>query len=104
MSFEVYTPRRGRGNGITRASKTASVRLSKASLVLNKWAREQLETESVELAFDAETNTIRVGPNGNLPLRKTKVFAKGFFKAFDINASGTFPVEFIDGALFAKIS
>lgn len=104
MSFEVYTPRRGGGKSVARAKKVPVVRLSKTSLVLNKWAREALGSQSIELAYDAETNTIRIAPNGSIPLKKTKVFAKGFFNAFSIKMSGSFPVEVRDGFLFAKIS
>jgi len=105
LAFEIYVPRRGGGKGATKTKKTPLIRLSKSSLVLNKWAREQLGAQSIELAYDADTKTIRVSPNGSIPLRKTKVFAKGFFKAFDINVNGVFSVEIEeDGALYAKIS
>ena len=104
MAFEVYTPRRGGGKTATRAKKVPVIRLSKTSLVLNKWAREALGSNTIELAYDADTKTIRIAPNGSIPLKKTKVFAKGFFNAFGIKMNGSFPVEVKDGFLFAKIS
>lgn len=102
MAFEVFQPRRSGRKGTSK--KGPLIRLSKNSLVLNKWAREILNSETIELAYDPETNTIRVSPNGNITLKKTKAFAKGFFKAFDIKASGSFPVEVNEGSLFAQIS
>lgn len=104
MAFEVYVPRRGGGRGTGRVRKAPLLRLSKTSLVLNKWAREALGSQSIELAYDADTKTIRVSPNGSIPLKKTKVFAKGFFNNFGIQANGSFPAEIIDGCLFAQIS
>jgi len=104
LAFEVYTPRRGGGKGVAKNKKVPALRLSKSSLVLNKWAREALGSQSIELAYDADTGMIRVGPNGNIPLRKSKVFAKGFFNAFGIKSNGSFPVEVKEGYLFAKIS
>ncbi|HUW66329.1 MAG TPA: hypothetical protein VMW83_16835 [Spirochaetia bacterium] len=104
MAFEVYVPRRGGGRGAGRVKKTPALRLSKSSLVLNKLAREALGAQSIELAYDADTKTIRVSPNGSIPMKKTKVFAKGFFKSFGINSNGSFPAELKDGCLFAQIS
>jgi len=103
MAFEVYVPRRGGGRG-PGVKKTPALRLSKSSLVLNKMAREALDAQSIELAYDADTKTIRVSPNGSIPVKKTKVFAKGFFKNFGIQANGSFPAELKDGYLFAQIS
>ena len=89
MAFEVYHPRRRETN----APKPV-VRLSKLSLVLNKVAREKLNNpEHLELAFDSETGSIRIKPadkDGGLAVRKTKVFAKGFFESFKIKASGNY--------------
>lgn len=105
MGFEVYVPRRrgGKTAGTSR-KKLPAIRLSKNSLVINKWAREFFRAANIELAFDPETRTIRIGPGGTMTLKNSKVFAKGFFKAFGITATGWFPVELADGHLFAKIS
>ena len=102
MAFEVYTPRRkGKRQGKVRKP---AIRLSKSSLVLNKQARGIVGADTVELAFDPETNMIRVAPDGSMQIKKTKVFAKGFCKHFGITATGKFDVEVVDGALVAKIS
>jgi len=105
MAFEIYHPR-------TRAkekSKPIIVRLSKTSLVLNKTAREQLNTpEYIELAFDKDTNTIRIMPTtmaGGSALKKTKVLVPGFFKEFDISAPGAYFAEYNqdENALYVKL-
>ncbi len=58
----------------------------------------------MELAFDPETSTVRVTPGGNVQVRKTKIFAKGFYKRFGITITGKFGTETVDGALVARIS
>ncbi|HUW66094.1 MAG TPA: hypothetical protein VMW83_15635 [Spirochaetia bacterium] len=106
MAFESYVPRRGggRSSGVSRNKKLPAIRLSKNSLVINKWAREFFRAANIELAFDPETNTIRIGPGGTITLKKSKVYAKGFYKAFGITSVGLFPVEVENGHLFAKLS
>lgn len=103
MAFESYVPRRGRSSETLKNKKIPAIRLSKNSLVINKWAREFFRAANIELAFDPETNTIRIGPGGTITLKKSKVYAKGFFKAFGITSQGLFPVELQEGHLFAKI-
>ena len=106
MAFETYVPRRGSGRpvGASRKKKLPAIRLSKNSLVINKWAREFFRAANIELAFDPETTTIRIGPGGTIRLKNSRVHAKGFFKAFGITSVGWFPVELADGHLFAKLS
>ena len=93
MPFEIYHPRAKQ-----RKYKPIIVRLSKLSIVLNKVAREQLNTpEFVELAFNKDTNTIRIKSStiaGGNALKKTKVLAPGFFKQFEISATGTYFAEY----------
>jgi hypothetical protein len=86
MAFEVYKPRG------ERAEKLPLVSLSKNSIVMNNKAREKLnQPENVELAFDKSRNIIRIKPsNDGLNVKKTKVFAKGFFNYFNINKKGRF--------------
>ncbi|HUW63855.1 MAG TPA: hypothetical protein VMW83_04015 [Spirochaetia bacterium] len=103
MSFQVYTPRGKRKS--TEVEKRPSIRLSKTSIVLNKWAREALgPTEAVELAYDAESKVIRISISGHIPLKKTKIFAKGFFSRFGITFKGKIPAEVKDGLIFAQLS
>jgi hypothetical protein len=94
MAFEVYTPRQrnqDRKPGLV-------VSLSKNSIVLNKPTRELLQQpEFVELAYDADAGTIRIRPadkGQGISLKKTKVFAKGFFDNFKIVTCGKFVPEY----------
>ncbi len=93
MPFEVYRPR-----ALKKDAPKPAVRLSKSSLVLNKVAREQLNTpEYVELAYDKNTKMIRIRPsdkNAGIALKKTKVFAKGFFNNFKIQSVGTYDARY----------
>ncbi|MDA8336074.1 MAG: hypothetical protein M0Z41_14005 [Peptococcaceae bacterium] len=106
MAFETYVPRRrnGRPAGASRNKKLPAIRLSKNSLVINKWAREFFRAANIELAFDPETSTIRIGPGGTVRIKNSKVYARGFFKAFGITSAGWFQVELVDGHLLAKLS
>lgn len=89
MAFEVYKPRG------ERAGKLALVTLSKNSIVLNKIAREKLNADSLEMAYDRDANMIRIGASKDgQVMKKTKVFAKGFFNHFDINKKGKFTAEY----------
>jgi hypothetical protein len=105
MAFEVYRPR-------TRAKEEPRpvVRLSKHSLVLNKVAREKLNApEYVELAFDADTSSMRIKPagkDGGVPVKKTKVAAKGFYEGFKISNIGNYIADYNaeENALYVKIA
>jgi hypothetical protein len=90
MAFEVY---KARGE---KAEKPLIVSLSKNSIVLNKIARERLgKPEFIELAYDPETSIIRIkASDDGTTVKKTKVFARGFFKHFDINAKGRFKAHY----------
>ena len=102
--FEVYVPRQ-RG---TSKAVTPKVRLSKMTIVLDKNARALLDNpEHVELAFDKDNKIIRIIPSDTgAVVKKTKVFAQGFYKAFEISASGKYDSIFDenDKALFVKLS
>ena len=86
MAFEVYKPRG------ERQEKAPVISLSKTSMVLNNVAREKLKADRLELAFDKDTNTVRVKgiEEGGIPMRKTKVFAKGFYNQFGIDTRGKY--------------
>ena len=89
MTFEVY---KHRG---TKTEKFPIVSFSKTSIVFNNVAREKLDTEAIELAFDTDTNTMRIKATDNgMNIKKTKVFGKGFFNQFGINKKGKFVAEF----------
>lgn len=89
MAFEIYKPR-GEKTG-----KLPLVSISKNSIVLNKTSREKLKADNVELAFDRETNTIRIraSKDGQI-VKKTKVFARGFFNHFGIDKKGRFTAQY----------
>jgi len=101
LAFQTYVPRR-RGESTSKRDFPA-IRLSKNSLIINKWAREVFRAANIELAFDPETKTIRLGPGGTIMVRNSRVNARDFFKAFGINATGWFPVELQGGHLYAKL-
>lgn len=91
-----------------KAEKPPLVIFSKNSIVLNKPAREKLgNTNQIELAYDKESNLIRIKAvsEGGQVLKKTKVFAKGFFNHFGIDKRGKFPARYDenDKALYAKL-
>ncbi len=101
MTFEVYKPRG------ERVPKLPLVTISKNSIVLNKHAREKLNTEKVELAYDQETNTIRVkATDDGQNIKKTKVFSRGFFNHFNIAAKGKFSAKYDEkeNALFVNLN
>jgi hypothetical protein len=105
MAFEVYYPRRRS----KKEGKAPIVSLSKNSIVLSKMAREKLNSpEYIELAFDKDSDTIRIGPSnmdeGNA-LKKTKVIAKGFFDHFDLDLKGKYNANYDseENALFVGL-
>lgn len=83
------------------------VKISKQSIVLNKKARNLLNAESVELAFDKGNKTIRIKKvsEGGIKIKKTKVYSKGFFEHFKIQEIGKYSTEYKEDekALFVKI-
>jgi hypothetical protein len=101
--FEVYVPR-------TRGVKKEvlpEIKISKQSIVLNKQARNLIQADSIELAYDRDNKTIRIrkAEEGGLNMKKTKVFARGFLEHFDIREKGKFKADYHEdeNALFAKV-
>lgn len=90
LAFEVYKPRG------EKTEKAPVVSFSKSSIVLNNVAREKLNSQNVELAYDDETKMVRIRAveNGGMQIKKTKVFGKGFFKHFGINPQGKCEASF----------
>lgn len=101
MAFEVYMPRG------ERMAKIPMVTISGTSLVLNKYSREKLGTDRVELAYDRDTKTIRIraAEDGMQSIKKTKIFSKGFLKYFNINKKNKYEAEFDENekSLYVKI-
>ncbi len=101
MAFEVYKPR---GERIT---KLPLVSFSKNSIVLSKVARHKLNTESVELAFDRDAKIIRIkASEEGQNVKKTKLFARGFFNNFDLNLKGKYKADYDENenALFVDLN
>jgi hypothetical protein len=102
LAFEVYKPRG------EKQEKQPLVSLSKTSIVLNNVAREKLSTDRIELAYDPETDIIRIKATENgsgMELRKTKVFGKGFFNQFGITKKGKFDAQYDkdENALYVQL-
>jgi hypothetical protein len=101
LSFEVYKPRG------ERMEKFPLVSLSKTSIVLNNVARQKLDSSRIELAFDRDTQTIRIKAvdEGGIEMKKTKVFGKGFFNHFGIAGRGKFEAKYepAEKAIYATL-
>lgn len=84
--FVVYKPRG------ERADKAPFVSLSKNSIVLNKIARLKLQDpQNVEIAFNKDENMLRIKPESTgLTVKKTKIFSRGLFNYFGIEAKGRY--------------
>lgn len=96
--FEVYKPLYAKENTVT---------ISKNNLTLNKKFVDKFESEYVELAFDKDTQTIRIMASDNqngLMLNENKIGASGFFKHFNIQHRGKYNAIYIDNenALYVK--
>ncbi len=61
----------------------------------NTYYRE-LNAKRVELAFDRESNLMRIKgvTEGGLEIKKTKMFGKGFYNQFNIIKKGKFEARF----------
>lgn len=92
MTFEVFSPEQE--TSLFRR-KQPVVAIAKNSIRLNKTAYEQLGAESVELAFDRQSNTIRLTKVAQgFKIQNKKITSKGFFRHFDIRASGRFLAQY----------
>jgi hypothetical protein len=107
MVFEVYVPK-SRG---AEAKFRPIVRLSKSSIVLNKISRQKINSRYLELAFDPEKRIIRIRPadpnnEAAMELKKTKIYAKGFFKNFGIESQGKFEARYDEkeNALYVQLN
>lgn len=97
MAFVVYKPRLQKTS--TAKQQKPMVTLSSSSIVLNKLARQIVNSEKLELAYEEETKRIRICPgNGenSVPLRKTKITSRGFFNEFDITSKGKYEIDNYD--------
>lgn len=88
MAFEVYKPRIKKGNVIS---------LTKNHIVMKPDMIEKLDTNTVELAYDRDTSVIRISPaepETGFSINKNKIGARGFFKYFEIDIKGKYPIKF----------
>lgn len=88
MAFEVYKPRIKKGNVIS---------LTKNHIVMKPDMIEKLDSNSVELAYDREKSIIRISPaepETGFSINKNKIGARGFFKYFEIDSKGKYPIKF----------
>lgn len=87
MTFQTYKPTNEKGFVVS---------ISKNHLTLNKELTARLDPSPryVQLAYEAETKTIRIMPSGDdeqgLVINKNKIGARGFFKYFNIENKGKY--------------
>jgi flagellar hook protein FlgE len=101
--FEVYVPRSREPKKVDRLE----IKISKQSIVLNKKARNLMQAEKLELAYDKDSQILRIRRTDNgINVKKTKVYAKGFLDHFDIQDRGKFVADYSeeDSALYVKIN
>lgn len=96
MAFTVYVPRK----------EEYEVAVSKNHLTLGKKILESINCKYVELAYNKETNTIRIKPseNGNaLVVNQNKIGSKGFFNHFGITKKGKYTAKTEDGIIYIAL-
>ncbi|WP_347490322.1 hypothetical protein [Desulfoscipio sp. XC116] len=88
MAFEVYKPR---------SSKENVVAFTKHHIRLGVKLAAKLKSDRVEVAYDRETQQLRIKAvdEGGLLLNKNKIGARGIFKFFDLDGKrGGFEARF----------
>lgn len=81
--------------------------LTKKYILLNRVSIENLNTEKIELAFNYDTNMIRMmASNNGLSIKDTRLFSKGFFNYFRIKEQGMYIATFNqnDKALYVDLN
>jgi flagellar hook protein FlgE len=101
--FEIYTPR----SREAKKKDMPEIKISKQSIVMNKKARNLIQADRLELAYDTDGKTIRIkkAEEDGINMKKTKVYAKGFLEHFNIEEKGRFSAEFKEDeeALYVKV-
>ncbi|TYO93352.1 hypothetical protein [Desulfallas thermosapovorans] len=100
MAFEVYKPR---------SSKDNVVAFTKHHIRLGVKLADKLKGDRVEVAYDRETQQLRIKAvaEGGLLLNKNKIGARGIFKFFDLEGKrGNFDAEFNpeDKAIYVNLA
>ncbi|MBO8138201.1 MAG: hypothetical protein H0Z40_08710 [Desulfotomaculum sp.] len=83
--------------------------ISKNHITLGELAVDKLNSEYAILGYDKKDNVIAVkavNKGEGFKITRRKINAKNFLRHFNIEAKGTFPVEFDEQAktLFIKLS
>ncbi|SFG58838.1 hypothetical protein SAMN05660649_02114 [Desulfotomaculum arcticum] len=100
MAFEVYRPR---------SSGENSVAITKHHIRIGNRLASQLKGDYVEVAYDKETNKLRVKgvDEGGMKVTKSKIGARGIFNYFGIGeVKGSFAAEYNagDNAVFVDLN
>ena len=100
--FEVYVPRSREG----KKKDLPEIKISKQSIVLNKTARNLIQADKLELAYDKDNRMIRLkkSDENGVTLKKTKIYAKGFLEHFHIQERGKCSADYreAENALYVK--
>jgi hypothetical protein len=101
--FEIYVPR----SREAKKKDLPEIKISKQSIVMNKKARNLIQADRLELAYDTDGKTLRIkrAEEDGINLKKTKVYAKGFLEHFNIQEKGRFLDDYKedDEALYVKV-
>jgi flagellar hook protein FlgE len=101
--FEVYVPR----SREAKKKDMPEIKISKQSIVMNKKARNLIQADRLELAYDKDGKTIRIrrAEENGINMKKTKVYAKGFLEHFNIQEKGRFLADYEEDedSLYVKV-
>jgi len=101
--FEIYVPR----SREAKKKDMPEIKISKQSIVMNKKARNLIQADRLELAYDTDGKTLRIkrAEEEGINMKKTKVYAKGFLEHFNIQEKGRFLAAYKEDeeALYVKV-
>jgi hypothetical protein len=101
--FEIYVPR----SREPKKKDLPEIKISKQSIVMNKKARNLIQADRLELAYDTDGKTLRIkrAEEDGINMKKTKVYAKGFLEHFNIQEKGRFMADYKEAeeALYVKV-
>ncbi|AGL01102.1 hypothetical protein [Desulfoscipio gibsoniae] len=100
MAFEVYIPR---------SSGENLVSITKHHIRLGNKMADKLNGDQVEVAYDKDTNKLRIRgvDEGGIKVTKNKIGARGIFNYFDIDVlKGSFVAEYDqeDNAVYVDLN
>lgn len=101
MAFVEYNPAKGN-------LRPGSAKLTKTHLILSDDMQQKLNSTHVKLAYDPDTQFIRLQPSEDSGLKMVdgKIQSKGFTKFFNINKRGVFDAQWKEEekAVYIKLS